>query len=353
MMPARYVFALSMFAAFAVLPLRAAALAPHTYVASYGADSNASANCAPTTPCRTFNTAIGVTTRGGQVIVLDSAGYGPATITQDVSIIAPNGIYAGVTVSSGIGISISGNGVNYAKIKGLTIENQQVGATGTSGIVVNGAFKVLIVDCVIQGFGDSGILVKGNSLVQPSLTVLRTVLRANGYGIQVLPQTSATSEPSQVTSVDDSSFQENTHAGIQVNDGASLFVSNTAMRNDNISIEFAGNSGLLSGVIDGLEGVARVNVINISGGSMPVSVAVLNSSLSITGSGSSNDAAVYAVGATPGQVSVGLSNCNISKSWIGVSTDANSAFKTLGDNAYSGNGTDRILGAPAIVLLKK
>ena len=36
-----------------------------------------------------------------QVIVLDSAGYGPVTITQAVSIIAPAGVYAGVSVSRG------------------------------------------------------------------------------------------------------------------------------------------------------------------------------------------------------------------------------------------------------------
>ncbi len=75
------------------------AFAQRTFVASSGADTN---SCAITQPCRSFASAIALTAAGGEVIVLDSAGYGPVTITQSVSIIAPPGVYAGITAFAGI-----------------------------------------------------------------------------------------------------------------------------------------------------------------------------------------------------------------------------------------------------------
>ena len=88
---ASIVFALSGLAA----SNTAMALPQRTFVASTGNDLN---SCILTAPCRGFAHAITQTNLGGEVIVLDSAGYGPVTITQSVSIIAPAGVYAGVSV---------------------------------------------------------------------------------------------------------------------------------------------------------------------------------------------------------------------------------------------------------------
>ena len=66
--------------------------------ANHGNDANP---CTVTLPCRNFAAAIAQTVAGGEVIVLDSGGYGPVTIGQSVSIIAPAGIYAGITATSG------------------------------------------------------------------------------------------------------------------------------------------------------------------------------------------------------------------------------------------------------------
>src|SRR5512133_3487665 len=76
----------------------AAALAQRTFVASNGQDTNP---CSITLPCRSFATAIGKTSANGEVIVLDSAGYGAVTITQSVTIAAPAGVYAGIFVPLG------------------------------------------------------------------------------------------------------------------------------------------------------------------------------------------------------------------------------------------------------------
>ena len=104
----------------------AGAATQRTFVASNGVDT---ATCTLSAPCRTFATAIANTLPGGEVIVLDSAGYGAATITQSVSIIAPAGIYAGISVFTGDGITIATPGLNVV-LRGLAI----TGLGGQNGI---------------------------------------------------------------------------------------------------------------------------------------------------------------------------------------------------------------------------
>jgi hypothetical protein len=85
-------------------PLAAAtATAQRTFVSGQGVDNP---SCSIVSPCRGFAAAVAATASGGEVIVVDSAGYGQVTITQSVSIIAPAGIYSGVSVMSGIGIEV-------------------------------------------------------------------------------------------------------------------------------------------------------------------------------------------------------------------------------------------------------
>src|SRR6185369_11372319 len=62
---------------------------PRTFVASFGLDSN---GCSLSSPCRGFTKALAVTDPGGEIVVLDSAGYGAVTIDKSVSIIVPTGI---------------------------------------------------------------------------------------------------------------------------------------------------------------------------------------------------------------------------------------------------------------------
>ena len=106
----------------------ATATAQRTFVASYGNDANP---CTLTLPCRGFSAAIAQTGPSGEVIVLDSAGYGPVTITQSVSIIAPDGVFAGITVPAGAdGVDVAGADI-VVVLRGLTI-NGQGGNVGIS-----------------------------------------------------------------------------------------------------------------------------------------------------------------------------------------------------------------------------
>jgi len=120
---------------------------PRTFVsAKEGSDS---ANCSRTSPCRTFSRAIAMTVPGGEVVVLDSGGYGAVTINQAVSLEAPDGVYAGITASSGDAITVASGVNDVVVLRGLTL----VGAgTSGNGITVASAGTVHVEHCSIRGF---------------------------------------------------------------------------------------------------------------------------------------------------------------------------------------------------------
>ncbi len=140
----------------------AQAAAPRTFVASTGLDSNP---CSLTAPCRSFGAAVAQTNPGGSVIVIDSAGYGPVTLAQSVSLIAPSGIYAGITATTGDAISISGgSSTDVITLRGLAIE----GAGAANGISLNTApIGALHVEhCSITNFTSAGLSFKPSNAAQ-------------------------------------------------------------------------------------------------------------------------------------------------------------------------------------------
>src|SRR5258708_22670922 len=65
-----------------------AAAAPRTFVRSTGSDVNP---CSLASPCRNFAAAIAAVDAGGEVIVLDSAGYGVFPIHKAGAVFSPAG----------------------------------------------------------------------------------------------------------------------------------------------------------------------------------------------------------------------------------------------------------------------
>jgi hypothetical protein len=152
------------------------------FVASYGADTNTALNCGPTAPCRSFNAALSVTVAGGEVVVLDSAGYGPApvNITQSVTITVPAGVYAGITVPAGAtsAISISGAQTTRVVLNGLTINS--TGATDgiVTGADLPGGATLEIAGCLLKGFGFAISIGGGLSTRISDTTILDTAYTA-------------------------------------------------------------------------------------------------------------------------------------------------------------------------------
>jgi Right handed beta helix region len=148
--------------------------APRTFVASFGADTNTASNCSLAAPCRGFAVAQTVTDNNGEIIVLDSAGYGAITITKSISIIAPTGVYAGIAVLPGAnGVTIATIGVNVV-LRGLSINGQG----GNNGISMTAGNRLTVENCVIANLTQSGIIVDTAAIVRVS----HTIIRDNGSG---------------------------------------------------------------------------------------------------------------------------------------------------------------------------
>src|SRR5215467_6975453 len=147
-----------------------------TFVSGLGSNSNP---CSRTAPCRTFTQAISQTVSGGEVVVLDSAGYSAFTITQAVSIVAPPGVYAGISAFSGDGIDINAGASDTVILRGLTINNQ--GSSG-SGIVFNTGGTLHIEGIVVNGFTTgTGIDFRAAA----NFEVKDSIIRGNNFGIIV------------------------------------------------------------------------------------------------------------------------------------------------------------------------
>jgi hypothetical protein len=176
-----------------------------SFVASYGLPTNTVLNCSLANPCRQLSDALSVTGVGGEVVILDSAGYGIATIAQSVSIIAAPGVYAGLSAFSGQdGITVNAPGATVV-LHGLTINGQG----GLNGIHVLAADALHIEDCTVANFAANGIRIDSTTIVHIS----RANIRNNGFrGLNVF-------SGSPAVEVSDSRFTHHTGHGVFVASG--------------------------------------------------------------------------------------------------------------------------------------
>jgi hypothetical protein len=221
-------FALSMLAA-----TDAVATAQRTFVASYGLTANTAFNCSIVKPCRAFSDAIGVTKPDGEVIVLDSAGYGTFTIAQSVSIIAPPGVYAGITVFSGTGITVSGSDI-VVVLRGLTIN----GASGyDTGIDFAQGAQLTVEDCEIAHLGQAIHIHAADSHVRIHNTVVRD---ANSEGIYMVGLT--------VVAMDGLSVADS-NVGVHAVEGALGTIVNSHLANNIVGVWVGASSGFYADVM--------------------------------------------------------------------------------------------------------
>jgi hypothetical protein len=151
--------------------------AQRTFVAAGGSDANA---CLLAQPCRSFGAAIAQTNDGGEIVVLDSAGYGGVTITKSVSIVVPEGIHAGISVPAGSdGVVVNAPGA-VVRLRGLAITGQG----GASGIKFVAGAELRIERCSIAGMALAGIYatLSASALDVRDTTVDRTI---GGFGVGI------------------------------------------------------------------------------------------------------------------------------------------------------------------------
>ena len=244
--------------------ISAQAAATRTFVSTIGNDANTSVNCSPAAPCRTFTAALSVTNAGGEIVVLTSGGYGPATISQPV-IITAVGVDASisVTTSGGVGLNIGTTG-NVTLI-GLSLHGE---ATGYNGIQVLQVGYLRMYNVLIENFTHDGFLFATSG----NLEVDGSRFNDNGNGGISIENGSA--------SVEGSSFDHNLF-GVGVLAGQATVADSGAFFN---SIGFAAQGGTLTltngratsntfGLLADLGGTLYFTGCNISGNGTAYSIA--------------------------------------------------------------------------------
>ena len=175
--------------------------AQRTFVSTTGSDANA---CSLASPCRGFAKALTVTDTGGEIVVVDSGGYGAVAIGQPVSIIAPPGVYAGISVfaggaTSGQGVVINA-GTGNVLLRGLTINN----LGGTNGVAFNSGAALYVDNVTVSGFASGIGLVASTGAASASLFIQDSVFRDNATGLKT-----GTSTGTLTLSIERASFVRN------------------------------------------------------------------------------------------------------------------------------------------------
>ncbi len=150
-----------------------------TWISGKGTDQ---AGCGPiSSPCRTIQYAHDNTNAGGEIDVLDSAGYGAVTITKGISIVG-DGVIAGLLAGAGANaVTVSAGSSDTVILRGLTIEGAGVGQTG---ILMTSAGMLDVANCAVQNFGGqggTGIAILNDGTTNASIQIANTTVSHNVF----------------------------------------------------------------------------------------------------------------------------------------------------------------------------
>jgi hypothetical protein len=161
------------------------AQAIRTWVSGVGDDANP---CSRTAPCRTFAGAISKTAAGGIINTLDPGSYGTVTATKSITIEGAAGMQSAVLATGTTGILVNGAGIH------VTLRNLQIHggnnaiSPGVNGVrYLNGA-SLTIDNCDIQGFhttsagNGNGVVVDASAAGTYRLHVINSRIHENGSG---------------------------------------------------------------------------------------------------------------------------------------------------------------------------
>ena len=317
------------------------ATAQRTFVASYGNDANI---CSLVQPCRGFAAALSLANDGGEVIVLDSAGYGTVNIAKSVSIIAPPGVYAGIAVPifGPYGVSIDGPSI-VVVLRGLSINGQ--GGGGNNGIQFVQGSRLYVEQCTISGVGIGGIYMNTGHAFVTDTTIRDTA----GYGIAAYG--------SLYITIDRSRIERNFLGGVSIANGATMTVTDSVIA-DNLGaggISVASDNG-------SSETAASISESTISQNYGQGVIAEADQTGSIVrlaltrNTISGNAGAGVSLRAVPGGLGTGVvtgvitDNAIVRSSNNGLVAVGSGVSMTIATNAISGNSADGVVVASGAVL---
>jgi hypothetical protein len=200
------------------------------FVAAQGSDANP---CTFASPCRTFQHAHDTVTSGGEIDVLDPAGYGALTISKAVSIQGHG--FSGISVTgNGTGISINAGPTDAVNLDGLIIEGS---GSGGLGVVFNGGKSLVVENCVVRNLIFSGLQFFSSSTTLQTLSVSKSYfsdVQLDAMLVQV------NSSGAVSVAIDRVAFYGNGHAGLVVGTGTNGTGAISVTATDSV----AGNNGV-------------------------------------------------------------------------------------------------------------
>ena len=291
-------------------PREVVAAIQRTFVSTAGNDANA---CTRAEPCRNFQAAIANTLAGGEVVALDSGGYGVFSIDKSITIAGAPGAHVAVTAFAGTGIT-----VNIAAADTVVLRNLYVtGLGGDRGILFQAGGRLFVESVVASGFAQRGLYATADN---GELFVRDSVFRNNNLqGLFV--------EGSLRVEIADSRADRNDTAGFGLSISARGSITNSAATR-NGTYGFLFSSGAVFAVSDSLA----------DGNSRGVGVLASGTQVTLSDVGLCNNAD-YALFIAAGTPVARIGGSTVTGNGVGLSK-VEGTLETFGDNMVRGNTTD-------------
>ena len=98
-----------------------------------GLDTNP---CSVSLPCRSFAAAIAATFESGEVIALDSAGYGAFVIDREMTVDGAPGVHAAISVPLNAGIDVVAQTTDHVVIRNIVLGGQSLSSALADGSLI-------------------------------------------------------------------------------------------------------------------------------------------------------------------------------------------------------------------------
>lgn len=275
------------------------ALNNRSAVSSTGLDTNP---CSVASPCRSFGAAMAQTTPSGEIIALDSAGYGPFSIAGPVTISGAPGVHAAISVTSGTGISVNATTSDRIILRNLVL----IGSGGDLGINFTLGGELRVLNCLVRGFNATAINASAGKLVVDHTSVLD---QSQSFGAGIAVDDTPGAKNLMVTN----SLIEGNDFGIYVGSSSSAMITSSTIAHGSYGVYISATSGTSIAAMATLESCT---------------IAFEGTGVSVGAIGSGNTAAVY------------LSQNEIVYSSTGVLKGAASFAYTFNNNRLAGNSGD-------------
>ncbi|MBV9927786.1 MAG: hypothetical protein JOZ96_22390 [Acidobacteria bacterium] len=280
--------ALTLAIVISVFASAANAQATRTWVSGVGADDNP---CSRTAPCKTFAGAYSKTATGGEISVLDPAGYGTITIGKSITIdggsgagwasILASGVSGAIIVNPGAGgvvrlrnISINGNGTGTDGIRflsGTSLHVENVRIFGFTGDGVELAFtgaaagRLNARNLVISECGGSGVLAGGSNTLAHAIGLDNVNISQCGHGVRVNNRAQVRVSNSVITLINASASSTAVLADSAVVGGAIIDVVDSKLDYNSIAVQSNTNQAVR---LSRTHIMGNANALNFTGGTI-------------------------------------------------------------------------------------